>query len=144
MVSHDLAKWYSFNLNLNAYHNQINTFMVENKYSVVNTVTADQQEIISRNLKFNNQLHLPNSIEVQIKLIYLAPDIIPQGKIAARYSIDLGIKKIQKAKGELFLNATDLLNTMIIKKESIGSNFIYTCTDYYETQVLRIGYSDKF
>ena len=73
------------------------------------------------------------------------PDIIPQGKIAARYSLDFGIKKaVQKGKGELFLNATDVLNTLVIKKEIQGDGFSYTSDDYYETQVVRLGYSYKF
>jgi hypothetical protein len=34
-----------------------------------------------------------------------------------RFSLDLGMKKaIQKGKGELFLNATDLLITMVTRK----------------------------
>ncbi|WP_300976846.1 outer membrane beta-barrel protein, partial [Flavobacterium sp.] len=74
-----------------------------------------------------------------------APDIIPQGKIKSRFSLDLGLKKaIQKGKGELFFNATDLLNTMIIKKDINGQGFNYTSNDYYETQVIRLGYSYKF
>ncbi len=145
LLSQDVIKWYSFNLNLNAYHNQIDAFTVENIYPIVNTFTATKQEIISGNLKLNNQWHLPKNFEAQLTAIYLAPDIIPQGKIAARFSLDLGIKKtIQKGKGELFINVTDLLNTMMIKKEIIGANFKYTSTDYYETQVLRLGYSYKF
>jgi outer membrane receptor protein involved in Fe transport len=145
IMSQEVSKWYGFNLNLNAYHNQIDAFTVENKYPVLNTFTAAKQEIISGNLKLNNQLHLPKNFEAQLSAIYLAPDIIPQGKIAARFSLDLGIKKaIQKGKGEIFLNATDLLNTMIIKKDIQGSNFKYTSTDYYETQVVRMGYTYKF
>jgi hypothetical protein len=33
---------------------------------------------------------------------------------------------------------------MIIKKEIIGQGFVYTSNDYFETQVIRIGYSYKF
>jgi hypothetical protein len=77
--------------------------------------------------------------------MYLAPDIIPQGKIAARFSLDLGLKKsVKKGKGEWFLNATDLLNTMVIRKDITGQGFTYISTDYYETQVVRLGYSQKF
>jgi hypothetical protein len=77
--------------------------------------------------------------------IYLAKDIIPQGEIQARFTLDLGVKKaIQDGNGELFFNATDLLNTMVIKKTINGYDFNYTSTDYYETQVFRIGYSYKF
>ena len=145
VLTQEVAKWYSFNLNLNGYHNQINAFSVENKYPVPNTFSADKQEIISGNIKLNNTFHLPKNFDAQLTAIYLAPDIIPQGKIAQRFSLDLGIKKsLQKGKGELFLNATDILNTMIIKKEIQGQGFKYISTDYYETQVIRLGYNYKF
>jgi len=145
VLTQEVAKWYSFNLNLNGYHNQINAFSVENKYPVINTFTADKQEIISGNIKLNNTFHLPKNFDAQLTAIYLAPDIIPQGKIAQRFSLDLGIKKsLQKGKGELLLNATDILNTMIIKKEIQGQGFRYISTDYYETQVIRLGYNYKF
>jgi outer membrane receptor protein involved in Fe transport len=145
VLTQEVAKWYSFNLNLNGYHNQINAFSVENKYPVPTTFSADKQEIISGNIKLNNTFHLPKNFDAQLTAIYLAPDIIPQGKIAQRFSLDLGIKKsLQKGKGELFLNATDILNTMIIKKEIQGQGFNYISTDYYETQVIRLGYGYKF
>jgi outer membrane receptor protein involved in Fe transport len=145
VLTQEVAKWYSFNLNLNGYHNQINAFSVENKYPVPNTFSADKQEIISGNIKLNNTFHLPKNFDAQLTAIYLAPDIIPQGKIEQRFSLDLGIKKsLQKGKGELFLNATDILNTMIIKKEIQGQGFKYISTDYYETQVIRLGYNYKF
>jgi outer membrane receptor protein involved in Fe transport len=145
VLSQEVANWYSFNLNLNGYHNQINAFSIENKYPALNTFSTDKQEIISGNIKMNNTFHFPKNTDAQLTAIYLAPDIIPQGKIKSRFSIDLGIKKaIQKGKGELFFNATDLLNTMIIKKEINGQGFNYTSNDYYETQVIRLGYSYKF
>ncbi len=145
LLSHDVTKWFSFNVNLNGYRNQIDAFTVENKYPVTNTFRAGKQEIFSGNAKLNTIFHLPKNFDIQATAIYLAPDIIPQGKIAQRFSLDLGIKtKIQKGKGEVFLNATDLLNTMIIKKQIQGRDFNYTTTDYYETQVIRIGYTYKF
>ena len=145
VVTQELAKWYSFNLNVNGYHNQINAFSVRNEYPVPNTFTADKQEIISGNMKLNNTFHFSKGIDAQLTAIYLAPDIIPQGKIDQRFSLDLGIKKkLQEGKGELFLNATDILNTMIIKREIQGQGFNYISTDYYETQVIRVGYNYKF
>ncbi|NCU04893.1 MAG: TonB-dependent receptor [Chitinophagaceae bacterium] len=140
-----VSKVYSFNLNANIYHNRINAFTVENKYPVANTFTAAQQEIVSGNIKLNNTFSFKQGINAQASLVYLAPDIIPQGKIKARFSLDLGLKKlIQKGKAEWFLNATDLFNTMVIKKEITGRGFTYTSDDYYETQVIRIGYACKF
>ncbi len=66
-------------------------------------------------------------------------------QLEIRFTIDAGLKKkIQNGKGELFVNATDLLNSLVIKKEIQANGFRYTSTDYYETQVVRLGYSGKF
>jgi len=145
VLEQEISKLYSFNINLNGYRNQIDAFTVENKYPTTNTFSADKQEMYSGNIKMNNTFHFPNNIDAQITAIYLAPDIIPQGKIKSRFSLDVGLKKaVQNGKGELFFNATDLLNTMVIKKEIQGQGFYYTSDDYYETQVIRLGYSYKF
>lgn len=145
VLTQDIVHWYSFNLNLNGYRNQINAFTVENLYPTPHTFSADKQDLLSGNIKLNNIFQLTGSVEAQLTAIYLAPDIIPQGRIDSRFSIDLGVKKaIQNGKGELFFNASDLLNTMVIKKEIDGQGFRYTSNDYYETQVFRLGYSYKF
>ncbi len=120
VLNQEVAEWYSFNLNLNGYRNQINAFSVVNLYPVPNTFTAEKQEIVSGNIKLNNIFHLPGNVEAQLTAMYLAPDIIPQGKIAARFSLDLGVKKnMQQGRGELFFNATDLLNTMIVTRRGL-------------------------
>jgi hypothetical protein len=145
VMSQEVTKWYSFNLNLNGYHNQINAYSVVNMYPIENLYSSAKQEIISGTIKLNNNFRLANKFEGQITAIYFAPDIIPQGRIEQRFSVDLGFKKqIQKGKGELFINATDIFNTMIIKKQIQGVGFSYTSNDYYETQVIRIGYNYKF
>lgn len=145
VISQDIAKWYSSNLNLNAYYNQIGAFTVQNLYPEPNTFSADKQDVFSGNIKWNNTLHLTKKVDAQVTAIYLAPDIIPQGKIKSRFSIDLGLKKsVQNGKGEFFINATDLFNTLVIKKEIQGQDFSYTSNDYYETQVIRLGYNYKF
>jgi hypothetical protein len=136
---------YNFNINANLYHNQIDAFSVQNLYPSPNLFSADRQEITSWNMKVNNFFKFQSGYEVQITAVYLAPDIITQGKIAERFSLDVGIKrKIQKGKGELFCNATDLFNTLVTKRKIIGQNFNYVSTDYYETQLVRVGYSYKF
>ncbi len=141
----DVNDWYSFDLNLNGYQNRIDAFTVENRYPEPNTFTADKQEIFSGNSKWNSKFKFSENFTGQLTAIYLAKDIIPQGEIQARFTLDLGVKKaIQDENGELFFNATDLLNTMVIKKTINGYDFNYTSTDYYETQVFRIGYSYKF
>ncbi|WP_336961903.1 TonB-dependent receptor domain-containing protein [Chryseobacterium contaminans] len=136
---------YSFNVNGNLYRNQIDAFSVQNLYPTPNVFSADQQTAVSGNTKWNNIFHFAKGLSAQLTAVYLAPDIIPQGRIQSRFSMDIGLKKaIQKGKGELFLNATDLLNTMVTKKNIQGMGFSYASNDYYETQVVRLGYSYKF
>jgi len=145
VVSHKFTKWFLFNFNLNAYYNKIAAFSIVNLYPVTTTFSASAQQMYSGNAKLNCVFKLANNFDVQLTSIYLAPDIIPQGKIGERFSLDLGIKKtIQKGKAEMFLNASDVLNTMRIIKQVEGDGFKYTSTDYYETQVIRIGYHYKF
>ncbi len=145
VLQQDFSKVFSFNTNVNIYRNVIDAFTVQNKYPLVSTYTAGKEQFTSGNIKLNGIFHLPKKTDIQITSIYLAPDIIPQGKIDTRFSVDMGIKRqIQKSKGELFFNASDIFNTLRIKKEINGNGFKLISTDYYETQVFRLGYSYKF
>lgn len=145
IYSQDVSKAFSFNINGNIYHNTIGAFSVINKYPTPVAFSAGKETSYSGNAKLNAVFRLRKKLDIQFTTIYLAPDIIPQGKIDERFSVDLGAKKsIQKGKGELFLNASDLLGTLRIKKEITGSDFKLISTDYYETQVIRLGYSYKF
>ncbi|HTN18088.1 MAG TPA: outer membrane beta-barrel protein [Chitinophagaceae bacterium] len=145
LLSQRAGKWAEFNLNLNAYQNIIEAFSVENLYPQRNTFSAARQELFSGNVKLNGLFHLPRRWDAQFSAIYQAPDIIPQGTIDARFSIDLGVRKaILKGKGELFANATDIANTLRIKRTIQGDGFRYISTDYYETQVIRAGFTFKF
>ena len=143
LLSQELGTSFTFSLNTNIYRNSISAFSVENKYPTPHTFFADKQELVSGNLKLIGTMHLPKKVDAQFTAVYLAPDIIPQGKIGRRFSVDTGIKKTI-SKGEVFLNATDLLNTMVLRKEIFGDGFRYTSNDYYETQVIRAGYNYKF
>jgi hypothetical protein len=145
VFSREVSSWYTFNLNLNGYQNIIHAFTVENLYPIPTIFSSDKQDMFSGNIKLNNTFHVTKNFSGQLIAAYLAPDIIPQGRIDSRFSMDLGLKQlIQKGKGEVFINATDLFNTLVIKKDIQGDGFKYTSKDYYETQVIRFGYSYKF
>ncbi len=145
VLNQAVSKEYSITVNANVYYNRIDAFQVKNLYPVANTFSAGQQSIVSGNVKINNNFRLPSSVEMQLTAVYLAPDIIPQGRIAQRFSLDAGLKKtVRKGKSEWFVNATDLLNTMVIKKTIQGNGFSYSGADYYETQTIRLGYNHKF
>ena len=145
VLQYDVSKVFSFNSNVNLYQNIIDAFTVENKYPIRSVYSALKEKVTSGNIKLNGIFHLPKQTDLQVTGIYLAPDIIPQGKIGTRFSVDMGIKKpLQKSKGELFFNASDIFNTLKIRKTINGNGFKLISTDYYETQVVRMGYSYKF
>lgn len=145
VISQIITSVYKVNINANIYQNQINAFSVVNLYPAINTYTATTQKIVSGSFKLNNNLHFSDTFEAQITAIYYAPDIIPQGKTKARYSLDFGLKKqVQKGKGEFFMNASDVFNTLVTRKQIQGSTFNYRSNDYNETQVIRLGYTYKF
>ncbi|KRD10304.1 TonB-dependent receptor [Flavobacterium sp. Root901] len=145
VFSKEIISWYSFNLNGNLYKNTIDAFSVTNLYPVPTTYFGERQQMVSGNLKWNNTFQFDKTLKGQLSAIYLAPDIIPQGKVNSRFSVDLGIRKtVQKGKGEIFLNAADIFNTLVLQKKIKSTDFNYKSKDYYETQVVRFGYSYKF
>lgn len=145
LLEMDVSDWYAFDININGYQNQINAFTVQNLYPEPHEYYMEQQKMFSGNAKWNSQIKFSNTFSGQLTAIYLAPDIIPQGEIKGRFTMDMGLKKlVQKGAGEVYFNASDLLNTMVIKKDIEGNGFSYISDDYYETQVLRLGYTYKF
>jgi len=140
-----VALWFAFNASAALYGNTIDAFTIENRYPVPTIYTMRKERITSWNSKFNAIFKLPGKSDLQLSAVYLAPDIIPQGKIGSRFSADLGFKKqIQKGNGEVFLNGTDLFNTLSPGREVRGNGFTLISRDYLETQVFRFGYSYKF
>lgn len=142
MWQEDLASWFSMNVNGNVYKNTVEAFSVENLYPVRSTYHAARQTVTSGSVKSSALLKAGKS-ELQVVAIYQAPDIIPQGRTGHRFSVDAGAKR-QLPKGEIFVNATDLFGTLVVRKTVFGDGFHYTSKDYYETQLVRAGYSLKF
>jgi outer membrane receptor protein involved in Fe transport len=141
----EFSKKWTSNLGVTIYRNTIRAFTVQNKYPVPTVYSASEENITSGNLKLNNTIRLPRSADLQLSVVYLAPDLLPQGKIESRFSIDFGFKKlVQQGKREWFVNATDVLGTLRIKRQIRGNGFTYNSTDYLESQVFRVGYGWKF
>ncbi|QJR37195.1 TonB-dependent receptor domain-containing protein [Gemmatimonas groenlandica] len=140
-----ISRRLSLSANANAFRRNIDAFAVVNQYPVPVLYAAERQTLTSGNGKLNATIKLPHDWQTQISQVYLAPDLLPQGRIGSRYSLDLGMKKsVQQGRGEIVVNATDLLNTMQAERTIRGTNFRLVSTDYLETQVVRVGYSWKF
>lgn len=133
------------NGSFNWYANKINAFTGTSIYPSSQPFNFDESKSNTWNFKLNNNITLPYQMDFQLSAVYYAPNIIPQGTIKERYSVDFGLKKkALKGKAEVSLSATDLLNTFAIKKSIIGDGFNLTSENYYETQVVTLGMKYKF
>ena len=142
---HTLSPSLSLSGNANVFRKTFDAFSVVNQYPVPVSFTSARQQLTSGNVKLNAVIRLPLEWQTQVSSVYLAPDLLPQGRIESRYSLDIGLKKsIQQGRGEIVANATDLLNTMQLRRTIRGTNFNLVSTDYLETQVVRVGYNWKF
>ena len=123
----------------------MDAFTVINRYPQPVTYSAPRQALTSGNAKLDLGLKLPRDWQLQLSNVYLAPDLLPQGRIGSRFALDAGLKKsVSRGRGEIVVNGTDLLNTMHAERTIRGSDFTLVSTDYLETQVIRVGYSWKF
>lgn len=135
----------SLGANASVYRNTVGAFTVVNRYPQPVTYSAARQSLVSGNAKLNAAIRLPGEWESRVSSAWLAPDLLPQGRIGSRFSLDAGIRKsVQQGRGEVSANATDLLNTMQLRRTIRGTDFRMASTDYLETQVIRVGYTWKF
>ncbi|MBC7898107.1 MAG: TonB-dependent receptor [Cytophagaceae bacterium] len=135
----------SLTTNANVYRRTVDAFSVVNQYPVPVQFSAERAQLTSGNVRLNATLALPWEWQAQVANTYLAPDLLPQGRTGSRYGLDVGAKKtVQRGKGEIVVNATDLLNTMQVRRTIRGTDFRLVSTDYAETQVVRVGYNWKF
>ena len=134
----------SYTANASAYRRTIDAFSGVNQYPQPVAYSMPRQELTSGNAKLDVSLRLPRDWQVQLSNVYLARDLLPQGRIGSRFSLDAGLKKsVNRGKGEIVVNATDLLNTMQVRRTIRGTDFRFESTDYLETQVIRVGYNWK-
>ena len=136
---------FTLNTNASVFRRVVGTFSGVNQYPTPIAYTAARQQLTSGNAKANAVLRLPRDLQLQLSTIFLAPDLLPQGRIGSRFSLDIGARKsVQNGRGELVVNATDLLNTNQAQRTIQGTDFRIVSTDYLETQVIRVGYTRKF
>jgi len=131
--------------NASVFRRTMDAFSVINQYPQPVLYSAARQELTSGNVKLDVGLRLPREWQLQLSNVYLAPDLLPQGRIGGRFSLDAGLKtSVGGGRGEVVVNGTDLLNTMHAPRTIRGTDFSLVSTDYLETQVVRVGYSWKF
>ncbi len=140
-----LSRRLTLGANASVYRRTVDAFSGVNLYPVPVAYAAPRDRLTSGNVKVNAVIVFPGDWQTQLSNVYLAPDLVPQGRTESRSSLDVGVRKsVQRGRGEIVANATDLLNTNQPRRTIRGTNFTYVSRDYLETQVVRVGYSRKF
>jgi len=127
------------------YANHINAFSGNSIYPYPQPFIFEESKSNTWNFKLNNNLKFPGNTEMQVTTVYYAPDIIPQGNVDDRFSIDLGLKKsIMKGKADITLSGTDLFNTFGFRQTIDGDRFTLRSENFYETQTVTLGMKYRF
>jgi hypothetical protein len=90
----------SLTANASVYRRTAGAFSVVNQYPQPVRYSAARQALTSGNVKLDAGLKLPRDWQVQLSNVYLAPDLLPQGRIGSRYSLDAGSRRASAAAGE--------------------------------------------
>lgn len=145
LFSQDIADYWKLTSSINLYRNKIDAFQgtllfpFERQFSINNTTDE------AGDFKITNTFTLPWELEAQITGLWYSDRNIPQGNELSRSSTDVGFKKsIWDKKGEITLSATDLFNRFGLRQEIKGQDFTALYENYYETQIVRLGFNYKF
>jgi len=140
---HSLSPTVQVGANASVYRRIVDAFSVVNQYPEPITFSAPREQATSGNVKATLSMLFPGAWQLQAAGVHLAPDLFPQGRIGSRSSLDLGLKKGLR-RGEIVVNATDVLNTNQARRTIQGTDFRIVSRDYLETQVVRVGYTFSF
>lgn len=145
LVQQTVSPAFSLSANANFFYRVFDAFTVANRYPVPTSYTAPRETLTSGSVKVNAAFSVASDWQTQVSNVFLAPDLLPQGRVGSRYALDIGMKKsVQQGKGDIVINATDLLNTNQAERRIRGTNFRLVSTDYAETQAIRVGFNRKF
>lgn len=145
LLSHQFTRFWKFNGSVNWYLNVVEAFEGNLLFPTERPFHIEWTADNTWGIKLSNLLTLPYKAQVQLSFLYDAPKNIPQGRLYARSSLDIGIKKsIFKDRGELSFAVTDVFNSYGLRQEVSGEGFQVVYENYYETQVATLGLSYKF
>ncbi|MCB9184274.1 MAG: TonB-dependent receptor [Flavobacteriales bacterium] len=145
VIDQQLTKSVRLNVNGNLYQNAIDAFSTVSAYPVPTPYTAARQRTTSGNVKVNARSEVRKGLDVQLTGIWQARDIVPQGSIGPRWSVDLGVvRKFPGLRSDLTIAATDLFNTYRIPKVVVGDGFKLVSTDYLESRAVRVTWAWTF
>jgi outer membrane receptor protein involved in Fe transport len=144
IFNEDITKFWKITFSTNFYNNIINAYQDTLLFPYKRVFSIGRTSDNSSDIKLINQLNFIKGTQVQLSFLYYTPKNIPQGRQYARSSFDIGIrKKLLKGKGDLSISFTDIFNDFGIKQKINGNGFSVDYENYYETQIINIGFKYK-
>ncbi|WP_028376407.1 TonB-dependent receptor domain-containing protein [Leeuwenhoekiella sp. MAR_2009_132] len=145
LFSQDVLQNWKITSSFNIYQNAIDAFQGTLLFPYERPFFIEKSSDIAGDFKITNTVQLPWKLETQLTGLYYSKKNIPQGEQLARYSVDFGLKKsIWEKRGEMTLSATDLFNRFGLRQRLTGEGFAATYDNFYETQIIRLGFNYKF
>lgn len=146
LLAQNIQPWWKASVSFNWYINKVDAvndgvilFPVQRTYSIAAT------EDNTWDTKINNQFTVSDKTEIQLNYLYFAPKNIPQGTQSARSSFDIGLRHvIMTGKGELTFSFSDIFNRFGLQQEVAEAGFTAIYQNFYETQIVRLGFKYKF
>ncbi len=145
ILTQDINELWSLSGSVNWYDNILEADEVLLLFPVERPFFVPQSRDNTWDFKLSNALAFPNDLRVQVAVVYYAEKNIPQGRQAARSSVDLGVSKpIMGDRGEIVFSFVDIFNDFGIKQFIEGDGFNAIYENYYETQVVSLGFNYQF
>ncbi len=145
LLSQQIKKNLKINGSYNYYNNIIDAYSGELLFPYPREFNIQKTTDLTWDMKLSGLLTPANGWQVQLVYIYYAPKNIPQGRQLSRSSLDLAVKKSVLAnRAELAFSFTDILNQNGIRQELHEDTFDAVYENYYDTQVMRLGFKYKF
>jgi len=145
LFSQDLADYWKLTTSVNFYRNSIDSFQGTLLFPFERPFLIEESSNNAGDIKVTSTFTLPWETEAQITGLWFSDRNIPQGTELARSSVDIGFSKsIWDKKGKITLSASDLFNRFGLRQEIDGQGFTANYQNFYETQIVRLGFNYKF
>ena len=145
LMDHEIGDPWRVSGGINWYQNQIDAFDTILLFPTRRPFSLSASTDDTWNLTLNNQIQLPNALELQLSYIYYAARNIPQGRERARSSTDLTVRRpIMNDRAEVLFTFTDIFNDFAVEREINGQGFRALYQNFLETQVATLGLRFRF
>ena len=130
---------------VNLYYSKLDASVYQNPYNLSLTTMIPGQSNFSWSANMLANFLLSKTFSGQITGEYESPELVAQGTEAARYSIDLGLrKKFMDRKLSVSLMARDILNSNKHSSTTTGAGFSQTSESFFHGRMVGVTFSYNF